>query len=140
MRWLATLALASVIAGCASLPAAPAPPLWQIEGERNRVYLLGSIHLLRPSDYPLPPIFDYVYDDAEQLVMELDMDDLDPALVQRTMLQLGIDPNGRRLPQLLGEQAWQKAVALSAGLVTETAGGVVSTGLSTVTVTGAEVV
>ncbi len=28
--------------------------LWQAKGLSNSVYLLGSIHLLRSADYPLP--------------------------------------------------------------------------------------
>ena len=30
-------------------------PLWEITGTRNHVLLLGSIHTLRRSDYPLDP-------------------------------------------------------------------------------------
>ena len=29
--------------------------LWRMEGARNTVYLLGSVHFLRDSDYPLAP-------------------------------------------------------------------------------------
>ena len=29
--------------------------LWELHGKHNTVYLLGSIHVLRPSDYPLAP-------------------------------------------------------------------------------------
>ena len=30
--------------------------LWELHGKHNTVYLLGSIHVLRASDYPLAPV------------------------------------------------------------------------------------
>ena len=38
--------------------------IWIVEGNTNRVYLLGSIHVLREKDHPLPDIVEIVYDDA----------------------------------------------------------------------------
>ena len=34
--------------------------------------------MLRERDHPLPSSVELVYDDAERLVMELDLDDIDP--------------------------------------------------------------
>ena len=45
--------------------------LWTVEGQRNTIYLLGSIHVLRPGDGGLPLAAERAYDDAEQLVMEI---------------------------------------------------------------------
>ena len=56
--------------------------LWQVHGANNSVYLLGSVHLLRSDDYPLPTVLDTTYDAAEVLIMEVDMDDIDPLAVQ----------------------------------------------------------
>ena len=53
---------------------ASALPLWELEGARGRVQLLGSIHFLRPSDFPLPAAMERAYDEADVLVMEIDMD------------------------------------------------------------------
>ena len=30
--------------------------LWRVAGQSNTIYLLGSIHLLRPEDHPLPAV------------------------------------------------------------------------------------
>ena len=68
--------------------------LWMAEGTANRVYLLGSVHLLRAQDHPLPRVIDDVYEDAETLYMELDMDDLDPLLLQSTINRLGMLDEG----------------------------------------------
>ena len=35
--------------------------LWRVDGENSTVYLMGSIHLLKKSSYPLAPLYEYVY-------------------------------------------------------------------------------
>ena len=44
--------------------------LWRADGEYSTVYLMGSIHLLKNSSYPLASMYEYVYDQCDQLVVE----------------------------------------------------------------------
>ncbi len=83
--------------------------LWQVEGESNSIYLLGSIHMLREQDHPLPGIIDSAYDDAEVIVMELDMDDLDPVYTQAAFSRAGVMSDGRTLRDLMGDEAYAQA-------------------------------
>ena len=83
--------------------------LWQIEGENNRVYLLGTIHLLRESDYPLPVAIDDAYDDVDAIVMELDMDDIDPFATQSLVSELGLIEDGRSLRDIMGPDLYSEA-------------------------------
>lgn len=93
-------------------------PMWTVRGATNEVHLLGSIHFLKPGRDVLPPAVLAAYDDAGALVMELDLDDLDPLAAQTTMQQLGVDPRGRTLEALLGprDYAAASARATAAGL------------------------
>ena len=84
--------------------------LWIAEGTANRVYLLGSVHLLRAQDHPLPRVIDDVYDDAETLYMELDMDDLDPLVMQSTINRLGMLDEGESLRDLMGDDLYAEAM------------------------------
>jgi len=70
---------------------ADALPLWEIQGTANRVFLLGSVHFLRPTDYPLSAGIEAAYADADELVMEIDMDDLDPVKAQTVMSSMATD-------------------------------------------------
>jgi uncharacterized protein len=81
--------------------------LWSLKGKTNTVYLLGSVHFLRPSEQ-LPAAIDAAYVEAEQLLMEIDMDDLDPLHVQQVTLELGMLPNGETLESQLGASAYAK--------------------------------
>lgn len=106
-------ALAALVA---LLPAAaPALPLWELDGGDGRVWLLGSVHFLRPADYPLPPALDRVLAAADVVYLELDLDDpaaADPAVLTR----LAIDPDGRQLPELIGRADWEAARRKAAAL------------------------
>lgn len=95
--------LASALLALASYAATAADklPLWELEGTDNRVLLLGSVHFLREADYPLPAGILDAYDSADALVMELDMDDLNPAVAQTLMTRLGMIQNGGRLEDMV---------------------------------------
>lgn len=88
--------------------------MWLVEGESNRVYILGSVHLLRREDHPLPAVIEAAYDDAEALIMELDMDDLDAALAQSAASRLGVIRDEQTLAGLMGERLYAEAAAAAA--------------------------
>ena len=88
--------------------------LWQLQGQHNVVYLLGSIHMLRLQDHPLPRVIDDAYREAEVLVMELDMDDMDPAVTQAAFNRAGLMTDGTSLRDLMGETAYAEAERLAA--------------------------
>jgi hypothetical protein len=115
---LRALLLAALAFGWGGQIAAAGQPvtMWLAEGDTNRVYLLGSIHLLRQSDYPLPAVISAAYEDAEALVMELDMDDLDAAAVQQLTRELGLLPPDRELRDVLGEAQYGEALAAAEAL------------------------
>lgn len=107
MKILAMLLLLSASAGAlADYPVT----MWQVDGKRNSVYLLGSIHLLREQDHPLPAIINAAYSDAEVVIMEIDMDDLDPIAAQTAFSQYGMISDGRTLAEWMGERDYARAV------------------------------
>jgi hypothetical protein len=93
--------------------------LWTVEGKHNTVYLLGSIHVLRASDEGLPAIADEAYSDAEQIVMEIDMDDpaSQPLAMFGAMQRAAMLPPGQSLRSVLGADYERvQAQALEAGV------------------------
>ena len=92
---------------------APVHALWEIHGKHNTVYLLGSIHVLRPSDYPLAPELVEAYQHAQSLVMEVNLQDLDPQSMQTELLASAMLRDGKTLPAILGKPRYDKATALA---------------------------
>jgi uncharacterized protein YbaP (TraB family) len=78
--------------------------LWAVQGRQNTVYLLGSVHVLQPGDATLPAAAEHAFDDAEQLVMEIDVDDpgADPLSMAAQMQQAAMLPEGQTLKGVLG--------------------------------------
>ena len=90
-------------------PADSGPPLWQLKGRNNSVYLLGSVHVLRDDAQPLAPSITRAYQDADIVYMEVDLDDLDPMEVQQFTLSNGVLPPDQSLATLLGAARYSKA-------------------------------
>jgi uncharacterized protein YbaP (TraB family) len=99
--WLAVLAAALPAGFAAADPAA-----WRVAGKSGgEVVLLGSMHVLRPSDYPLPPAVDALVDGADGIVMEIDLDDVDAAAQQRIVFEAML-PQGTVLADVLDEDVY----------------------------------
>ncbi|HPF25673.1 MAG TPA: TraB/GumN family protein [Steroidobacteraceae bacterium] len=84
--------------------------VWSLQGEHNTVYIAGSVHALPAHDAELPRSIERAYADAETLVMELDMDDLDPAEAATFMLQRGTLPADQTLAGVLSAAQYAAAV------------------------------
>jgi len=101
-----------------AVAAEPEHPLtmWQVDGQDNRIYILGSIHLLRAKDHPLPSAIFTAYDDADTLIMELDMDDMDPVETQTLVVELGLIQGDKTLSDMLGAKLYAEAETLAAAV------------------------
>jgi uncharacterized protein len=86
--------------------------LWELHGKHNTVYVLGSIHTLRASDYPLAPAIMDAYRDSKALVMEIDLNEMDSPDVQAEMLQSAALPEGKSLEQIVGPTRYARAQSL----------------------------
>jgi uncharacterized protein YbaP (TraB family) len=87
--------------------------LWELHGKHNTVYLLGSIHVLRPSDYPLSPVMLEAYRDAKSVLMEVNLQEISSQQVQAEMLGSATLPEGKTLPDVLGKERYGRADALA---------------------------
>jgi uncharacterized protein len=74
-------------------------PLWAVSHEANTVYLLGSIHMLRPDAYPLHEALYETFDASEVIVFELDYDEMIGAAPR--MMTRGTFQDGRTLESVL---------------------------------------
>ena len=116
MKYSARLLLAALVLWTCSLPGradTPLHSLWELHGKHNTVFLLGSIHVLRPGDYPLDPAVLQAYAGAKSLLMEINLADLDLEQLQAEMLAGAMLPDGTSLPEVLGPKRYARAAALA---------------------------
>ncbi len=111
-KHFATLACMSLLAACAAAkPSTPA--IWRVSDADNSVYLLGSFHALKQSDYPLSAAINNAYADAELLVFEMAPEQLQSPDLPTKIAQMATLPAGQRLQALLPEKTWQALKAWS---------------------------
>jgi uncharacterized protein YbaP (TraB family) len=110
------LLLAALVLWTCTLPSradTPLHSLWELHGKHNTIFLLGSIHVLRPGDYPLSPAVMQAYANSKSLLMEINLADLDMEQVQAEMLASAMLPEGKSLPGLLGPERYSRAESLA---------------------------
>lgn len=96
-----------LLCSCLAWAQPPVPLLWKVSDADNSVYLLGSMHLLTESDYPLAPAVEAAFADSAQLVFEVAPDQLDQARLAQVLLQAGTRSDGTTLQQSLPTTAWK---------------------------------
>jgi hypothetical protein len=102
--------LALVGALCAAGTAAADPAAWRIAGKQGGdITFLGSMHVLRAADYPLPATVDRLFAHADALIMELDLDATDPATQQATIMRAATLPPGTVLRDIVDPKVYKLA-------------------------------
>ncbi|HEU4813896.1 MAG TPA: TraB/GumN family protein [Xanthomonadaceae bacterium] len=94
------VAVAAPVAQAATPP--PVPLLWKVSDGDNALYLLGSFHLLKPSDYPLSKDVDVALADAESLLFELSPAEMESPALATSMMQAGLRMDGTTLDAEVG--------------------------------------
>lgn len=112
-RRLLGLTFSCLFLSAAARADGPLHALWELHGKHNTVYLLGSIHVLRPTDYPLAPAVLAAYGDAKSILMEVNLQELDSQQMQAELLASARLPEGKTLPSIMGAQRYERATALA---------------------------
>lgn len=74
LRSVVALMALALFSSLGAWKGAAADLVWRVQSWTNRIYLAGSIHVLRSSDYPLPSSFDFAFQSARVLILEADLD------------------------------------------------------------------
>ena len=94
------------------------PLLWKVSDADNAVYLLGSFHLLKQDDYPLPAEVDRAFDAAESVLFEVDPAEMTAPETMVTMQKYMAYEDGQSLSKAL-----PKATLDKLGTVVSASGG-----------------
>jgi uncharacterized protein len=93
---VALLGLIVFLAGCSNLGSfsKSKSALWRIRGEHNVVYLLGSVHILPKSVYPLHPALERAFADSQRVAFEVDIGRATGGQVRQAFGEKGTYPRG----------------------------------------------
>ena len=85
--------------------------VWVVTSPTSTVYLAGSYHILRSSDYPLPPEFETAYRQSAKIVFEVPPGEMEKPEVQARLARVAFYDDGSTLKQHLTPRAYGKVEA-----------------------------
>jgi uncharacterized protein YbaP (TraB family) len=88
--------------------------IWQVSNGTNTVYLGGTFHMLKPSDYPLPIEFEHVYKKVNWLVFETDIHQIESTAFQQKFIKAMSLPSGKILADQLSAKAYSGLIRYAA--------------------------
>jgi len=104
---LLALSLVRPVAGQeAAAKTAARHSLWKIEGTNTTVHLLGSIHLLKESDYPLPTPILSAFTNSQIAIFETDMSKMEEPETQLKLMTKARLPDGDTLKDQLSAETY----------------------------------
>lgn len=113
-RGLAGALLLATLAGVAD--ARGNSSVWVMKGARNTVYLAGSVHALPREHAELPVQLEHAYAASRTVVMEVDLDDMDPLEAVQFVTSRGTLPEGESLADVIGAKGYAKVAKLAGTL------------------------
>jgi|SRR6185312_14416092 len=114
MPRIAALAALLLWSWCAlATPAEAKHFLWRLSKGDAVIYVTGSIHVLRPSDYPLPDVMEATFKASAGLVEEIDLPHFDAESAQLQMMQTGKYPEGQSLATQLPPDVYRRVTDLA---------------------------
>ncbi|HWX19393.1 MAG TPA: TraB/GumN family protein [Candidatus Binatia bacterium] len=75
--------------------------LWKVQGKSNAVYLLGSIHVLKKENYPLPQVMEAAFTNAAIAAFETDIGAMEQPDTQQKVLSKAQLPESETLQRQL---------------------------------------
>jgi uncharacterized protein YbaP (TraB family) len=90
--------------------------VWSMKGARNTVYLAGSVHALPKGHSEFPEQLERAYIDADVIVLEVDLDDMNPLDAVKFITTNGTLPADKSLKDVVGPKPYERIAALAASL------------------------
>ncbi|HUR57325.1 MAG TPA: TraB/GumN family protein [Opitutaceae bacterium] len=85
--------------------------VWKVTRGPNTIYVGGTIHLLRPSDFPLPREFETAFAASGKLFFETDIARMQSPEMMQVIATKGIFTDGTTLEKVLTPAAWRATQA-----------------------------
>jgi len=83
--------------------------LWKVSSGRNSFHILGSIHFLRKNNYPLQRVIEDIFDQAQTLVLEMDLNSASSEKIQQLTIAKGVLRDGTTLQQSVSTETYELA-------------------------------
>jgi uncharacterized protein len=90
--------------------------VWTVKGKHNTVYFAGSVHALPKEQADFPEQLERAYRAAQVIVLEVDLDDLDPLEAMQFITSRGTLPSDQALEDVVGAKDYGRVARLAESL------------------------
>jgi hypothetical protein len=111
------------LAGLLLFASAPSPAfargetsVWTVKGRNNTVYLAGSVHALPKEQANFPEQLERAYRAVKVIVLEVDLDDMNPLEAVQFITTNGTLPTDQLLKDVVGAKDYQRVAKLATDL------------------------
>jgi uncharacterized protein YbaP (TraB family) len=80
--------------------------VWQIQSADQTIYIGGTVHLLRATDYPLPEEYAQAYAASSKIIFETDVNSMNDLAVQAKLMQRLSYDDDESLKTVLSDEAY----------------------------------
>ncbi len=80
--------------------------LWEISNGEQHLFIGGTVHLLRPSDYPLPSEFEDAFNQSDRVVFETDLGNIANAAMQGKLIEAMTYSAGDKLSNYISAETF----------------------------------
>ena len=82
--------------------------IWELDGAQgSKVYIAGSVHMLTEDEYPLPRIYEEIYQKADNVVFEVPMDEMLNMKTITKLMKSAMYPRGKSLKSELSKETYK---------------------------------
>ncbi|PKN83929.1 MAG: hypothetical protein CVU51_11455 [Deltaproteobacteria bacterium HGW-Deltaproteobacteria-1] len=107
-RYIKNLTLGLIIVIMLAEAAQAQSSVWVIKGARSSIYLAGSCHVLRSSDYPLPDEFETAYIQSPHIIFETPPGDLNTMEYLEKLMAIAVYNDGTTIKEHLTTDVYSK--------------------------------
>lgn len=90
--------------------------VWKVSNGKSELFIAGTVHILPPSQFPLPNEFEMAYQQADSIVLEAKLPDPADQKAQMAMIQKLAYPAGETLSQHITETTYKELAQYLTGL------------------------
>lgn len=91
-----------------SLTAHAQSSVWKVSKGNDHIFIGGTVHILPPSEFPLPKEFEQAYKESDSIVLEAKLPDASDAEFQMSMMQQMTYGNGKTISNFLTPKTQQQ--------------------------------
>lgn len=82
--------------------------VWRVQKGDDVLYIGGTVHMLKKSDYPLPKEYDRAFEDAHRLYFETNLQDTNKPSFQKALVSKMLLKDGKKLSTTLSKETYKK--------------------------------